>query len=67
MLRPQRFRYRLTTDATGIAAIIVDKNFTAVSALTDRNVILVKGRVVFEGTGNELRAMPELLQQHLGI
>ena len=53
--------------ATGIAAIIVDKNFTAVSALTDRNVILVKGRVVFEGTGAELRAQPELLQQHLGI
>lgn len=52
---------------SGIAAIIVDKNFAAVSALTDRNVILVKGRVVFEGTGTELRACPELLHQHLGI
>ena len=52
---------------SGIAAIIVDKNFAAVSALTDRNVILVKGRVVFEGTGDELQAQPELLRQHLGI
>lgn len=52
---------------TGIAAIIVDKNYAAVSALTDRNVILVKGRVVFEGTGSALRARPELLHQHLGI
>jgi len=52
---------------TGIAAIIVDKNYAAVSALTDRNVILVKGSVVFEGTGSELRAQPELLRQHLGI
>ena len=52
---------------TGIAAVIVDKNFAVVSALTDRNVILVKGRVVFEGTGNELRAEPELLHRHLGI
>jgi branched-chain amino acid transport system ATP-binding protein len=52
---------------SGLAAIIVDKNFAAVSALTDRNIILVKGRVVFEGSGGQLRASPELLQQHLGI
>jgi branched-chain amino acid transport system ATP-binding protein len=56
-----------TIRETGIAAIIVDKNFAAVSALTDRNVILVKGRVVFTGTGDELKAQPELLRQHLGI
>jgi branched-chain amino acid transport system ATP-binding protein len=52
---------------TGIAAIIVDKNYTAVSAITDRNVILVKGRIVFEGSGSQLRAQPELLHQHLGV
>jgi branched-chain amino acid transport system ATP-binding protein len=52
---------------TGIAAIVVDKNYTAVSAITDRNVILVKGRIVFEGSGSQLRAQPELLHQHLGV
>jgi branched-chain amino acid transport system ATP-binding protein len=52
---------------TGIAAIIVDKNYAAVSAITERNVVLVKGRIVFEGTGHELRERPELLHQHLGI
>jgi branched-chain amino acid transport system ATP-binding protein len=52
---------------SGLAALIVDKNFAAVSALTDRNIILVKGRTVFEGTGAELRARPDLLHQHLGI
>jgi branched-chain amino acid transport system ATP-binding protein len=56
-----------TIRETGIAAIIVDKNFAAVSALTDRNIILVKGRVAFEGTNSELRQQPELLHQHLGI
>jgi branched-chain amino acid transport system ATP-binding protein len=56
-----------TVRESGIAAIIVDKNFAAVSKLTDRNVILVKGRVVFEGTGSVLRNRPELLHQHLGI
>jgi branched-chain amino acid transport system ATP-binding protein len=53
--------------ATGIAAIIVDKNYASVSAVTDRNVILVKGRVVFEGTAADLHRKPELLRQHLGI
>ena len=52
---------------TGVAAIIVDKNYAAVSAVTDRNVILVKGRVVFEGSGSELRQKPELMHQHLGV
>ncbi len=52
---------------TGIATIIVDKNYTAVSAITDRNVILAKGRVVFEGPGSELRERPEFLRQHLGV
>jgi branched-chain amino acid transport system ATP-binding protein len=52
---------------SGLAAIIVDKNFAAVAALTDRNLILVKGRAAFEGSGAELRARPELLHQHLGI
>jgi branched-chain amino acid transport system ATP-binding protein len=51
----------------GIAALIVDKNFAALSAITDRNVILVKGRVVFEGGSDDLRNRPELLQDHLGI
>jgi len=56
-----------TIRTTGIAAIVVDKNFAAVSAIADRNVILVKGRIVFEGSGSELTAQPELLQQYLGI
>jgi branched-chain amino acid transport system ATP-binding protein len=52
---------------TGIAAVIVDKNFSAISAIADRNVILVKGRVVFEGASEQLRRSPETLQRHLGI
>ena len=52
---------------SGIAAIVVDKNFAAVSAIADRNVILVKGRVVFEGASEQLRRNPETLQRHLGI
>jgi branched-chain amino acid transport system ATP-binding protein len=52
---------------TGIAAVIVDKNFSTVSAIADRNVILVKGCVMFEGSSDQLRRNPENLQRHLGI
>jgi branched-chain amino acid transport system ATP-binding protein len=52
---------------TGISSVIVDKNWKHVTQITNRNVILVKGEVVFAGTSAELLAKPELLAQHLGV
>jgi branched-chain amino acid transport system ATP-binding protein len=51
----------------GLSAIVVDKNFSAVSALTDRNIVLVKGRVVMEGSAADLNRDPEALRGHLGV
>jgi len=51
----------------GIASLIVDKNYAAVTAIADRNVILVKGRVVFEGDSATLRADTEILHRSLGV
>ncbi|MDH4190769.1 MAG: ABC transporter ATP-binding protein [Betaproteobacteria bacterium] len=56
-----------TVRASGIAAVIVDKNFAAVNAVTDRTVILVKGEVVYQGTSRELKAQPELHLRYLGV
>ena len=53
--------------AQGIATVLVDKNHAAITAIADRSVILVKGRVAFEGDGPSLLAQPELLQRHLGV
>ena len=52
---------------SGISSIIVDKNFAAASAITDRNVLLVKGRVVAQGSAEELKRDPATLQRCLGI
>ena len=52
---------------SGIATVIVDKNFGAVSAITDRNVILVKGEVVYSGAADELRAKPDIHLRYLGV
>ena len=50
-----------------ISSVIVDKNWKHVTQVTDRNVILLKGEVVFEGSSAELHAKPELLTQYLGV
>ncbi len=52
---------------SGISSVIVDKNWKHVTQVSDRNVILVKGEVVFQGSSDELRSQPHLLDQHLGV
>ena len=53
--------------ASGIATVIVDKNYAAVSAITDRNVVLVKGRVVLEADRATVRENPAALRRYLGV
>ena len=52
---------------SGISSVIVDKAWKQVTQITDRNVILVKGEVVFEGSSDELLSKPDLLEQYLGV
>ena len=52
---------------SGISSIIVDKNWKHVTKITDRNVILVKGEVVFEGSSELLQSQPQIMAQHLGV
>ena len=52
---------------TGIATVVVDKNHSAVTALTNRSVILVKGEVVFDGPSEQVRQDPALIRKHLGV
>ncbi len=52
---------------SGISSVIVDKNWKHVTQISTRNVILVKGAVVFEGSSAELIGRPEILEQHLGV
>lgn len=52
---------------SGIAAVIVDKDITALMKLADRNIIISKGRIVYEGSSEDLAANPEIHIQHLGV
>ena len=52
---------------TGIATIIIDKNVDAQLKVSDKSLILVKGKVVFSGKSSKLIANPDIHNKHLGI
>ena len=51
----------------GVAALVVDKDFRALSALADRVLLITKGELVFAGTPAELKTHGDLLEKHLGV
>ena len=52
---------------TGIATVIVDKNLFKLLSIIDRAVILVKGEVVFNSSGEELHGREDIVKRHLGV
>ena len=53
--------------ATGMATLIVDRNYRAVLAHTDRAVVMEKGRLTLNGDSAALAASPEALAAVLGV
>lgn len=51
----------------GLSLIVIDKNIGPLLALADRHFIVEKGRVVWGGTSDALRAQPDLLETYLGV
>jgi len=52
---------------SGIATVVVDKNYRSVLRATDRAVILVKGEVALAGRSDALRGDTAQLARHLGV
>ena len=61
--------WRIINDirGTGIASLIVDRNFRTVLANTDRAVVLEKGRVIIEERSDVLTSQPAELAARLGV
>jgi branched-chain amino acid transport system ATP-binding protein len=53
--------------ASGISTLLVDRNYRAVLAHSDRAFVLEKGRVVLAGESAELARQPETLARLLGV
>ena len=52
---------------TGLSMIVIDKHIGPLLRLADRHYILEKGRVVWQGDSDALRAQPEVLHQYVGV
>ncbi|WP_059413087.1 ABC transporter ATP-binding protein [Cupriavidus basilensis] len=61
------WRVIATVRATGIASVVVDRNYRAVLANADRVAVLEKGLVVMDGPAAVLAAQPGALDRYLGI
>ncbi len=53
--------------ATGIATLVVDKDVKALMEICDRCLIMVKGRIMFDGSSAELEANPDIHVKYLGV
>lgn len=53
--------------ATGMASLIVDRNYRLVLAHTDRCVVMEKGKLVFDGESAVVAQQPESLARFLGV
>ncbi|GAA0231881.1 ABC transporter ATP-binding protein [Haladaptatus pallidirubidus] len=51
----------------GITVLLVEQNVAVALSLADRVYLLDQGKIVFEGTPEELEADGELMDKHLGI
>ena len=53
--------------ALGQTVIVIDKNIGSLLKLADAHHIVEKGRVVWAGSSDSLRAQPELLHRYVGV
>ena len=53
--------------AAGQTIVLVEQNLAATLALAHRVYIINNGHMAHEGTAQELKARPEILQRHLGV
>jgi branched-chain amino acid transport system ATP-binding protein len=56
-----------TIKASGVSTLIVDKNIQVLEKICDHHIVLVKGRVVFEGNSQRLLEQRDEVESHLGV
>lgn len=56
-----------TLKAEGETILVIDKNLKEMARVVDRHHIIEKGRQVWEGTPEQLSALPDLSHRYLGV
>lgn len=67
LIRQDIWNVIATIRESGISTLVVDKNIKALKKLCDRHVVLVKGKVHFDGSSTELVANLEKVETALSV
>ena len=67
IIRQQIWECLAMLKAAGQSILVIDKNIAALARLADHHCILEKGRVVWQGDSDALRADPALTARYLGV
>ena len=67
LIRAEIWRCLEKLKRSGLSLIVIDKNIGPLLRLADRHFIVEKGRVVWRGTSEDLRAQPEKLHEYVGV
>jgi len=53
--------------AEGVAVLVIEQNLRAATAMAERQLVMVSGRIAAETTSTELLADPDLQRRYLGV
>ncbi|RDD60325.1 ABC transporter ATP-binding protein [Ferruginivarius sediminum] len=67
LVRAEIWRVLAQLKAAGQSILIIDKNLDALLRLADRHTIIARGRAVWRGLSEELRADQALKERYLGV
>jgi branched-chain amino acid transport system ATP-binding protein len=67
LIRAEIWRCLAGLKALGQAILVIDKNLAALTRLADRHIIIEKGRVVWQGGSEALRADEAMRHRYLGV
>ena len=67
LIRVEIYRSIERLKAAGLAILVIDKDLRALTRIADRNYVLEKGRVVWQGSSGELAAQPGVQHRYLGV
>jgi branched-chain amino acid transport system ATP-binding protein len=67
LVRAEIWRVLESLKAAGQSILVIDKNVAALTRIADRHYIVEKGRIVWSGTSDALRANLELQHRYLGV
>jgi branched-chain amino acid transport system ATP-binding protein len=67
LVRGEIWRCLERLKAGGLSILLIDKHVEALMRLADHHYVLEKGRVVWDGTSEELRARPDVQHRYLGV